>query len=80
MLLKFYKVVGNMSHGMEYGMNAGNKTHEELNGVIEDFAQGHAATQSTIQNLRQGFPELRAQMNQQRAMIQYLRQQLACSA
>ena len=78
--LKFQKVAGNMGRGLEYGMSAGDGTNEELDGVIEDFAQGHAATQSTIQNLSQGFPELRAQMNQQSAMIQQLQQQLAFSA
>ena len=78
--LKFQKVVGNMGRGMEYGMRAGDETHGELNGVIEVFAQGHAATQSTIQNLSQGFPELCVQMNQQSAMIQQLQQQLAFSA
>jgi len=72
--LKFQKVAGHMGRGMEYGMSAGNGTNKELDGAIEDFAQGHAATQSTIQNLSQGFSELRAQMNQQSAMIQQLQQ------
>ena len=62
MRLKFQKVAGNMHRGMEYGMSAGNNLQGELDSVIEDFAQGHAATQNTIQNLSQGFPELRAQM------------------
>jgi hypothetical protein len=80
MRLKFQKVAGNMSRGMEYGNGAVTGANEELDGVIEDFAQGHAATQSTIQNLSQGFPELRAQMQQQSNMISQLQQQLAFGA
>jgi hypothetical protein len=79
MRLKFQKVAGNMNRGMEYGNSAVAGSNEELDGVIEDFAQGHAATQSTIQNLSQGFPELRAQMQQQCNMIAQLQQQLAFS-
>jgi hypothetical protein len=80
MRLKFQKVAGNMNRGMEYGNSAVAGANEELDGVIEDFAQGHAATQSTIQNLSQGFPELRAQMQQQSNMISQLQQQLAFGA
>ena len=71
MRLKFQKVAGNMNCGMEYDMIA-KETHEELNDVIAVFLQGHAATQNTIQNLSQGFPELREQMHQQSTMIQQL--------
>ena len=37
-LLRFkcQKVVGNMNHGMNYGMNVVNALHEELEGVIKD--------------------------------------------
>ena len=69
MRLKFQKVAGNMNRGMEYGMDAGNETHEELDGIIKEFAQGHAATQNTIQNLSQGFLKLRAQLQQQSTML-----------
>ena len=72
MSLKFEKVVGNMNHGMDYGMNVVDALHKELNSVIGDFAQGHAATQNTIQNFSKGFQELRAYMHQQSMMIQQL--------
>ena len=39
MRLKFQKVAGNMDRGMEYRMSAGDGTNEELDGVIQDFAQ-----------------------------------------
>ena len=32
--LKFQKVAGNMNRDMEYGMSAGDASHEELDGVI----------------------------------------------
>ena len=80
MRLKFRKVTGNMSWGMEYGMSAGDDSHKELDGVIKYFSQSHAATQNTIQNLSQGFPELCPQMQQHSNMIQQLQQQLVFSA
>ena len=61
-----------MKRGMDYGMNAVGASHEELDGVIKGIAQGHAATQNTIQNLSQGFMELCAQMQPQSMMIQQL--------
>ena len=51
-----------MNHGMEYDLGESDNANKELDRIIEDFVQGHAATQNTIQNLIQGFPELRAQM------------------
>ena len=48
-----------MNRSMEYGLNAAGTVHEELNSIIEDFAQGHAAMQNTIQNLTQDFPVVR---------------------
>ena len=63
--MKFRKVASNMGRWMNYGMNTTNNTTKELDGFIEDVVQGHAATQNIIQNLTQGFPELRAGMQQQ---------------
>ena len=68
--LKVSKVAGNMNHGMEYGMNTSDTAHKELGVIIKDFAQGHMATQNTIQNLTQTFPKLCAQMQQHSMMIQ----------
>ena len=58
--LQFSKDASNMDPGMAYGMNSADTAHKELGGIIKDFAQGHTATQTTIQNLTQGFPDLRA--------------------
>ena len=67
-----------MDHGMAYGMNSADTAHKDLHGIIKDFAQGRTATQTTIQNLTQGFPDLCAQIQQQSMMmIQQLQQQLA---
>ena len=59
-----------MNDGMDYGMNAVDASHKEIDSVIRDFVQGHPATHNTIQNLSQGVPELCAQMQQQSMMIQ----------
>ncbi len=42
--MKFSQVSGNMGRGLNYGMSAENNANEELDGIIEDFAQGQAAT------------------------------------
>ena len=36
--------MGNMDLGMDYGMNAVDPSHEELDGIAKDFAQGHTVT------------------------------------
>ena len=48
MRLKFQKAAGNINRSMDYGMNAVNASHKELDGVIKDILQGHASTQTKI--------------------------------
>jgi hypothetical protein len=75
--IKFSKVAGNMGRGDGYGMNiAADDQHEELDGIIEDFVQGHAVTQRAFHNMTQCIPEIHQQMQQQYMMIQQLQQQL----
>ena len=62
--LKLHTIAGNVNRGMDYGMNAVDTSHKDLDGAIKDFVQGHMATQNTIQNLSQEFPELCAQTQQ----------------
>ena len=41
--IEFSKVMGNMGHGIDYGMNAMSLT-EELGGFTKDFVQGRTTT------------------------------------
>ena len=63
--LKFGKVVGNVGHGIDYGMSVAGNTSKELVEIIEDFAQDHTFTQEKNQNLSQSLPQIHSNMQQQ---------------
>jgi hypothetical protein len=53
------------------------QSNNEMDKVIEEFVQGHTATQCALQNMAEGMPALRQVMTQQSQVIQQLQQQLA---